>query len=247
MIPLTTETCNALLHGLSTMGMFDAAFMIFDWMEGYGNLSNSITYNEIIRICCLIGNLKMGIVLFSKMTNACPLPTVTSYSTLMYGFIEQMDLYNAVRLMSLLKADGLEPDDVAYGILIMGFCRAGELDGARANFIKMVDRKVMPNGYHYTSLIDAYFKQERVEEVLGLLKDYGCTPQAYDAIIFCYLERNLLSEAVEVFKMMREFHHEVNYKQLVDGLCQYGDMSHVKIMICDLWKRGNVSRLPTGL
>ncbi|KVH97608.1 pentatricopeptide repeat-containing protein At5g65560-like [Cynara cardunculus var. scolymus] len=189
MIPLNTSTYNDLLHGLRTTRMFDAALMNFDWMEGHNNLSNSITYGEIIRVWCLIGNLNKGMMLLSKMTNVDPLPTVVSYNILMYGCIEQMDLQNAVRLLSLMKENGLKPDQRTYVVLINGFCKAGDLDRGLALFGEMVEQKVIPNEYHYTPLIDAHIKQDQVEIVLFLLREEGCRPEAevYNSIIDCFL------------------------------------------------------------
>ncbi|KAI3718418.1 hypothetical protein L6452_19289 [Arctium lappa] len=140
----------------------------------------------------------------------------------------------------MTNEDGLEPDESTYSILITGFCRSGCLDEAGSYFYKVVKgkRKLMPNKYHYTSIIDASFKQERVEVVLRLLKDYGYSPKAYGAIIFCFLERYLSIEAVEVFKMMKDAPYGVDYKELVGWLRQYGDMNHVKMMFCYLWKTG---------
>ncbi|KAI3720071.1 hypothetical protein L6452_20981 [Arctium lappa] len=140
----------------------------------------------------------------------------------------------------MTNEDGLEPDESTYSILITGFCRAGCLYEVGSYFYKVVKgkRKLMPNKYHYTSIIDASIKQGRVEVVLRLLKDCGCSPRAYGAIIFCFLERCLSSEAVEVFKMMKDAPYRVDYKELVGWLRQYGDMNHVKMMFCYLWKTG---------
>lgn len=82
-----------------------------------------------------------------------------------------MTMEQVMRLFERMKGEGIEPDEVAYGVIVNYICKARKRDNV-VEWFKFCKRKgVAVNSVFYSSLIDGFGKVRMVEGAERLINE----------------------------------------------------------------------------
>lgn len=108
--------------------------------------------------------------------------------------------------------DVIKPDETTYGLLVVGFCRAGDLVGAAKIWNKMLDAGLEPDVEAYEEIAVTMFKNNRLEDAMGL------------------------------FKMMRRRRFcdlgSASYGAVIEWMCKEGRVLYAFMVLAEMIKRG---------
>ncbi|KAK7253112.1 hypothetical protein RIF29_37551 [Crotalaria pallida] len=90
------------------------------------------------------------------------------------GLFEQ-----AIEVLQIVEADGIEPNIVMLNMLINAFGNAGRYREAMSVYHHIKESGVSPDVVTYTTLMKAFMRARKFEEVSSIYKEMeydGCTP-----------------------------------------------------------------------
>ncbi|KAJ3089368.1 hypothetical protein HK102_006559 [Quaeritorhiza haematococci] len=154
-------------------------------------------------------------------------PDRISYTSIMTAFAKAGDHAAVVRWFELLRKDAtsavipggnvdaekvdkwqqLQPNEVAYGILIGSYLEADDLDGALSSLKAMASQGVRPNAVILTQFVRHFGRRiqlEKAEEMLSTFEKFGLTPsvQTWTVLIDAATKAKNLRKAEYFFSKM---------------------------------------------
>ncbi|KAJ1279063.1 hypothetical protein BS78_04G126500, partial [Paspalum vaginatum] len=205
-------------------------------------LPNEVTFSTLISYLCQKGFVERAIEVLEKMPKYNCMPNVIIYSTLINGLSEQDSVDDALKLLNNMpcKADTIcysaalkglcraerwedtgelemirkncPPDEVTFSILIDGLCHKGFVEYATKISELMHNYGCTPNIVIYSSIINGFSEQNRVEDALMLLRSMSCEPDT-----ICYSA----ALKAEMFRKQCPL-DESTFSMLIGSLCQNG-------------------------
>ena len=114
-----------------------------------------------LRVCCLRRFFKLGYA-----------PDVTTFTTLINGFILDDNIDKAVELFTkLIKYGDFKPNEVTYATIIKGLCKIGNTTMAIRLPRSMQKWNYKPDIVMYNTIIDSLCKDGNVDDALSLLSE----------------------------------------------------------------------------
>ncbi|CAI9261694.1 unnamed protein product [Lactuca saligna] len=175
-----TAPWNAILSGSIENGLYTDAILFFKNMRLEGVGPNEATIKCVLPAYAITTNLKQvtnfhGYLMTSGFLSKSDLATglIDIYSK--SGALEQA-------YVQFTEIPLKERDIVLWSVLISGYGKHGNGEGAVSVFNQMVECKVEPNEVSFTSVLHACSHSGLVDEGLRLFKmmeDYGITPRPY--------------------------------------------------------------------
>lgn len=127
-------------------------------------------HNAMIFMYSRCGNLEAAKRVFQGMTTR----DVISYNTLISGFATHGHGVEAVKLMSTMKEDEIEPDRVTFIGVLTACSHSGLLDEGRKVFKSIKD----PAIDHYACMVDLLGRVGELEEAKGMIDRMPMEPHA---------------------------------------------------------------------
>ncbi|KAI8561026.1 hypothetical protein RHMOL_Rhmol04G0303700 [Rhododendron molle] len=119
----------------------------------------------------------------------------------------------------------VSPDEYTYSILVDGYVKQHDLNGALRMFTQMVKRKCKPNVVTYTSLLNGFCLKRDfhgAENIYSEMKSCGLAPNVvpYSVLIGSFCKDGKLVKAVSFFEQMlrsKRIPNDVTFHYLVTG------------------------------
>ncbi|KAF6174569.1 hypothetical protein GIB67_006221 [Kingdonia uniflora] len=190
--------------------------------------------------------------LFEHMLDSHKPPNILAVNSSTYNIMvnECFRLGNISDAISTFRKVGTGPgakpfmmDAAGYNNIIGKFCENGMLKEAEKFFAEMPTRQATPDTYKF--FVDAYLKEERIEDVLLLFNkmvfESGVKASAalYNKIFDALLNNGKLEEVADIMGRMGEMEVKPNqstYELVITGLCKEGRLDHVWNLLCQMVK-----------
>ncbi|KAG5229865.1 pentatricopeptide repeat-containing protein [Salix suchowensis] len=206
-------TYNTLIHGFLKMGLFDKAWvlwnlmsdlgiqpnkkgwlveaeLVFEEMEVQGFFVEKVMYTSLMKAHGKNKKMKMAMRVYFRMLKKGCDPDISTYNTLIHGFLKMGLFDKAWVLWNLMSDLGIQPNEVTYNLMICYYCKQGKLDCATMLLNSMVPCNLAPCVRSYTPIIAALYKQNRcleVDEMCERMLESGIIP---DHVLFFVLMKN---------------------------------------------------------
>ena len=194
----------------------------------------------ILRIIMLYGKAGMtkhALDTFSNMHLYGCRRTVKSFNAALKVLTQTRDLHAVEEFLNDVPVMfGVELDVFSVNIVIRAFCEMGFLDKAYLIMVEMEKLGIKPDVITYTTLISAFYKENRCEIGNGLwnlmvLK--GCIPNlaTFNVRIQYLVNRRRAWQANSLMDMMQKLGiapDEVTYNLVIKGFCQAGYLEMAK-------------------
>ncbi|KAJ0971927.1 hypothetical protein J5N97_019886 [Dioscorea zingiberensis] len=179
---------NTLLEALNeriTALRWESALKVFELLrDQLWYKPNTGTY---IKLIVMLGKCKQpqrARVLFQAMIDEGCIINHESYTALVSAYSRSGLFDEAFALLNEMKStDGCQPDVYTYSILIKSCLQVFALDKVQELLVDMENQGIRPNTITYNTLIDAYGKAGRFEEMEStlreMLQDCGCKPDVW--------------------------------------------------------------------
>lgn len=169
-VPANRFTYNILLKGYCQQLQIDKAKeLIREMANDVGISPDVVSYNTLIDGCILVDDSAGALAYFNEMRTRGIAPTKISYTTLMkaFAFSGQPKLANKV-FDEMLKDPKVKVDQVAWNMLVEGYCKMGLIEEAKKVVERMREHGYHPNVSTYGSLANGIALARKPGEALLL-------------------------------------------------------------------------------
>ncbi|ESQ27164.1 hypothetical protein EUTSA_v10018150mg [Eutrema salsugineum] len=185
------STHTILICSMCRNGLVRKAEEIFKEIEKRGISPSVATFNALIDGLCKSGELKEARLLLHKMEVGRPASLFLrlshsggnrSFDTM----VESGSILKAYKDLAHLADAGNSPDIVTYNVLINGFCKAGNIDGALKLLNVLQLKGLSPDSVTYNTLINGLHRVGREEEAFKLFyakDDFRHSPAVYRSLM----------------------------------------------------------------
>lgn len=152
----------SLMSACSQVGRLE----LTEWVDSY--LSNSKTdirqphvFTALIDMNAKCGNMERATSLFESM----PKRDLITYCSMIQGLSVHGRGYQAVALFNTMFSEGLEPDEVAFTVILTA-CSRSELVEEGWHFFELMRHKysMIPSPDHYACIVDLLGRLGQLEE-----------------------------------------------------------------------------------
>ncbi|KFK42357.1 hypothetical protein AALP_AA2G245700 [Arabis alpina] len=184
-------TNTILICSMCRNGLVRKAEEIFQEIEKKGCSPSVATFNALIDGLCKSGELKEARLLLHKMEVGRPaslfLRLSHSGNRNFDNMVESGSILKAYKdLAHLADSTGNSPDIVTYNVLINGFCKEGNIDGAIKLLSVLQLKGLSPDSVTYNTLINGLHRVGREEEAFKLFyakDDFRHSPAVYRSLM----------------------------------------------------------------
>lgn len=183
-------THTILICSICRNGLVRKAEEIFKEIEKKGCSPSVATFNALIDGLCKSGELKEARLLLHKMEVGRPaslfLRLSHSGNPNFDTMVESGSILKAYKDLAHLADTGNSPDIVTYNVLINGFCKAGNIDGALKLLNVLQLKGLSPDSVTYNTLINGLHRVGREEEAFKLFyakDDFRHSPAVYRSLM----------------------------------------------------------------
>lgn len=171
-VPANRVTYNILLKGYCQQLQIEKAKELVRDMTNSGILPDVVSYNTLIDGCILAEDSSGALNYFNEMRVRGLAPTKISYTTLMKAFAlsGQPNLASKV-FDEMLKDPRVKVDQVAWNMLVEGYCKLGLIEEAKKVVERMKENGFYPNVATYGSLANGIAVARKPGEALLLWKE----------------------------------------------------------------------------
>ncbi|OMO91184.1 hypothetical protein COLO4_18568 [Corchorus olitorius] len=212
-------SCNCLISGYASCGLFKEAFSFFMNFDSFGNGPNPYTYSIMLSICGTLSALEEGKQLHAQVVKMQYLSeTAVSNALLtMYGKCREME--NAEFLFNCLPQRNL----ISWTAIINGFYQHEDFDKAMRLFCLMRESGIEPNEYTFTIALASCGRMKNIDNgrllhALAIKKGMALGEFVGTALIDMYSELGEMDVAEKQLKGMGTFASKVSWNALIKGL-----------------------------
>ncbi|KAL3726887.1 hypothetical protein ACJRO7_031740 [Eucalyptus globulus] len=153
------NTYRVLIDGYLRKGMKGDGLELYRKMKLSGVVPSVHTCNLMINVLCKGGDVNRAFEL------------VVTFNTLIRGLHRDSRVWEAERLVDLMKRSGINPDVITYNTLIRGFCNCGKWDKAFSLFDQLKSNGHSPSLVTYNTLIAGSARAKNLSAVTDLVKE----------------------------------------------------------------------------
>ncbi|XP_019424577.1 PREDICTED: pentatricopeptide repeat-containing protein At1g62914, mitochondrial-like isoform X2 [Lupinus angustifolius] len=235
------STFNTIMHALCREGNMTEAQKLFDGLQEMGVTPNTMIYNTLMDGYVKAREIGHASMLCEEMRTRGVSPDCVTFNIIVggqykYGRKEDWNrkgrLQEAMALLSRMSEKGFPVNKVAYTVLLDGYFKINDLDGAQFLWSEMKERGIYPDVVAFTALIDGLSKAGMVEEAYEVFLEMtalGFIPNnfAYNSLIHGFCNSGMMTEALKLEKEMRLkglLPDTFTFNILIDGFCRQGKM-----------------------
>ncbi|XP_050237946.1 conserved oligomeric Golgi complex subunit 4 [Mercurialis annua] len=231
------------------------AFDLFSNAHRYGVEPDKKSYNILMRVFCLRGELSIAYKLFNQMFKRDVLPDIESYRILMQGLCRKSQVNGAVDLLEDMLNKGYVPDTLTYTTLLNSLCRKKKLREAYKLLCRMKVKGCNPDIVHFNTVILGFCREGRAMDACKVLEDMnanGCLPNlvSYRTLVGGLCDQGMLDEAksylVEMMSKGFSPHFSVSHA-LGKGFCNVGKVEEAYEVVEQLLKHGEAPHVDTWM
>ncbi|CAN7041787.1 unnamed protein product [Brassica rapa subsp. trilocularis] len=199
-------TQTILICSMCRNGLVRKAEEIFNEIEKRGCSPSVPSFNALIDGLCKSGELKEARLLLHKMEVGRP---ASLFLRLSYSgnrsfdaMVESGSILKAYKDLAHLADAGNSPDIVTYNVLINGFCKAGDIDGALKLLNVLQLKGLSPDSVTYNTLINGLHRVGREEEAFKLFyakDDFRHSPAVYKSLMTWSCRKRKITVAVSLW------------------------------------------------
>lgn len=169
-VPANLVTYNILLKGYcQQLQVEKAKELIKEMTDVIKILPDVVSYNTLIDGCILVDDSAGALAYFNEMRARGIAPTKISYTTLMKAFALSGQPKLASKVFDeMLKDPRVKVDQVAWNMLVEGYCRMGLIEEAKNVVERMREHGFHPNVATYGSLANGIALARKPGEALLL-------------------------------------------------------------------------------
>ncbi|OAY85869.1 Pentatricopeptide repeat-containing protein [Ananas comosus] len=197
------DSCSfkTMIAGYCRGGRTDELEKLFKAMEERGFCIDNSTCTLMLNVFAKKGLFNKAVTVFRKMCDMGLSPNVINYTALIDGLCKKGSVKQAFQVLEEMVERGIKPNVYTHTTLISGLCKIGWTERAFRLFLKlpnvntytamiggyseMLLARMREQGLTYTTLITAYSRQKKMEEVFEKMMKDGCVADAvtYGALI----------------------------------------------------------------
>ena len=187
---------NQLLGQLAKLKYHSAVISLNKTMCVLGIASDAYTLNIIINCYCHLKQAGLSMSVLGRFFKLGLQPDVTTFNTLINGFVLENGVAEAARLFSkMLEGGHCKPDRVTFTTLMKGFCMMGNNSAAIQLLRNMETGACKPSIITYNTIIDRLCKDTLVGDAMDLFSEM--------------ISRGIAPDVI-------------TYNSLIDGVCRLG-------------------------
>ncbi|XP_074318863.1 uncharacterized protein LOC141655696 [Silene latifolia] len=235
---------NMIIKCYCQLGRADLGLSLMGKLMKLGFQPNIITFTNLIHgLCVNNGNVGAAVALFRKAVDQGWQMSVLTYGTLINRLCKVGQTDEALKMLRMMRLNGVEPDVVIYSAAIDGLCKQKLMSQAEQLFSEMVSKGVIPDAITYSTLILGHCNLGQWGDVQRLLRETADTGTELSALTFNQLFHGLsrdgnLREMEHIIDLMTDAGWTPNlfsYNIWIDGFSKQGLMDKaqeiVEIMI----------------
>ncbi|KAJ0231093.1 Pentatricopeptide repeat-containing protein [Hirschfeldia incana] len=199
-------THTILICSMCRNGLVRKAEEIFREIEKRGCSPSVATFNALIDGLCKSGELKEARLLLHKMEVGRPaslfLRLSHSGNRSFDAMVGSGSILKAYKDLAHLADAGNSPDIVTYNVLINGFCKAGNIDGALKLLNVLQLKGLSPDSVTYNTLINGLHRVGREEEAFKLFyakDDFRHSPAVYRSLMTWSCRKRKIAVAISLW------------------------------------------------
>ncbi|XP_019158011.1 PREDICTED: pentatricopeptide repeat-containing protein At1g62914, mitochondrial-like [Ipomoea nil] len=231
---------NQLLSRILKLKHYSVVVSLFQEMRIKGIPISVCTIKILMDVYCRSSRVDCGFCVLGVVFKCGFEFNVVAFNTLIKGlFLDNKNVEAVGLFKKLVRENVCEVDQIAYGTVINGLCKAGQTQNALDLLVVMQEEGPKPDTIAYSTVIDSLCKDGMVDKALGLLSEMierGIPP---NIITYASLIQGLcnFSRWKEVTKLMNEMVlHNVYpgvyiFSILVDALCKEGKLETAETII----------------
>ncbi|CAI0448543.1 unnamed protein product [Linum tenue] len=197
-IELDEFVYGILVDGFCRQGNFKLVSELLNEMETTGIRPSIITYNTLINGLCNAGRTSDADELSKGI-----LGDIVTYSTLLQGYVEEDNVVRILDTIQRSKDAGISLDMMMCNILLKAHFMVGAIDEAYALYKGMQRMGLVADSVTYCTMIDGYFKVDRIDEALETFDEFRKGPissvACYNCLISWLCKKNLVEMAMDAF------------------------------------------------
>nr|GLL49850.1 pentatricopeptide repeat-containing protein At1g62914, mitochondrial-like [Ipomoea trifida] len=250
---------NKLLCRILKLKRYSVVVSLFQEMRIKGIPISVRTINILVDVYCRSSRVDCGFCLLGVVFKCGFEFNVVTFTTLIKGLFLDNKIVEAIGLFKkLVRENVYKVDQITYGTVINGLCKAGhtqnaldllivmQKEGPKPDTIAyntiMIQRNIYPDVVTYNALVEGYCLQGRMDEVrkvFGRMVESGIQPDVmtYNTLINGYCKIKEVDEARKVFGRMVESGIQPNvmtYNTLINGYCKIKEMDEAVHLFCEI-------------
>lgn len=199
--------------------------------------------NSLLRALLGSGQFELAWDFVEEMQNQGMILTASIISLFIYKYCAEGNLGIGLVLLMEMKKIGIDPDVVAYTIVIDSLCKMCHLKEATSMLFKMTQMGISLDSVSVSSLIDGYCKVGKLEKAIDLSKIFSIPPNVYlyNSLLSKLCTDSNVAEAVNIFQEMLELGLNpdcFSYTTIIGGYCKIGRIDKAFNFLGKMLKRG---------
>jgi len=194
----------SLLKGFAQRKEMQPAMEVYADMQAAGVEITVQAFNAVIDVCARCGDVERAAEVFREMCLRVT-PDLTTYATIIKGYIVQGDLEQAIQLFTLMRKRGVAPDAVLFNAVLDGCARKQMTSLAGHILSDMESSGIAPSNHTLAILVKLYGKSHDIDTAFAYVDalplKYGFEPnaQVYTALMSACVSTGHMQKAQEVF------------------------------------------------
>merc|ERR1719454_1358796 len=166
-------------------------------------------FNALIDVCARCGDVEQAAKVFRDMCARGVTPDLTTYATIIKGYVVQGDLEQAIQLFTLMRKRGVAPDAQLFNTLLDGCARKQHVSLAGHILSDMESSNIAPSNFTLQILVKLYGKNNAIDTAFSyvdaLPAKYGfeANAQVFTALMAACVTTGHIQKAAEVFKKIQ--------------------------------------------
>lgn len=129
------------------------------------------------------------------------------FNTLLKGYAQGQNLASCIELLTRMRASGIDPSGISYGILLDACVAIGDCEMAHKIFQEMRDSGVQANVIHYTTLMVGHANAGNLGAAMEIFKEMVSQGVQPDFITYCQLvkshaDHHRVEEAIDLIQQL---------------------------------------------
>ncbi|XVF20009.1 hypothetical protein REPUB_Repub11eG0161000 [Reevesia pubescens] len=235
---LDVASCNCLISGYASCGLFDEAFRFFMKYDSFGNKPNPYTYSTMLAICGTLSAIEEGKQLHAQVVKMQYLSETAVSNAILTMYSKCGVMKDAESLFKRLPQRNI----ISWTAIINGFYQHEDFEKAMRLFCLMRESGIEPNEYTFTIAL-AYcgsmknLDNSRLLHSLVIKKGMALGEFVGTAIIGMYSKLGEMDDAKKQFKGMGIVASKVSWNALTKGLVQNDKADEALDAFCEMVRK----------
>jgi pentatricopeptide repeat protein len=193
------------------------------------------TYNNFIRLCANIGNLRCIFQLLQDMKSKSIQPNLSTYNNILLAYVRNKNISGALNLLCEMEKEGLRPDIVTLNSIINGFIKIRDLKSVIKCLETMTSMGVSPNVVTFNTLMSGYSDlgdYEYVEKLYNKMIKMNIQPgtDTYVTLMSAYIRSGKKQQALEIKDHLSNWKSLQLYNMLINLYIKFNDFSMARLL-----------------